>query len=95
MHLVSLTGAAAQIRVNAKLSKYREQSRIIKFQPLVAETLGGWDSKAKFLLKQIGHRVAVQEGIEQRLGFQNLMTNLSISLQKLNATMITERSVIC
>ena len=82
-------------RVNAKLSKYREQSRIIKFQPLVVETLGGWDNKAKYLLKQTGHRVAVQEGIEQSLGFRNLMTDLSISLQKLNATMITDCSVIC
>jgi hypothetical protein len=46
-------GAAGVARRNEKLRKYSEQMEMVAFEPLVVESIGGWNLEGKKLLKKI------------------------------------------
>jgi hypothetical protein len=84
--------AAADLRVKMKYLKYKDQIHLVdSFVPLVVETLGGWHPSAFRILKRIGNELAERSWSSSKSGFSNLMTGLSVCLQKANANMLALR----
>ena len=87
-------GAAGFARRNEKLRKYAEQVEKVAFEPLVVESIGGWNIEGKKLLKKIAARVALENFLEEKTLLRDMMTLFSICLQKINAQMMLERICI-
>ena len=65
----------------------------VDFQPLVVETLGGWDPDALKFLKEIARIDARRWGKDEAIEIKQFFQRLSISLQRGNAALLIERDV--
>jgi hypothetical protein len=84
-------GAAGEMRRQEKLKKYAIQAEQVAFEPLVVESLGGWNKQGQSLLKSIAARIATEGFTEEKSSLVNFMTGLSICLQQFNGAMMLER----
>jgi hypothetical protein len=57
-------GAAGVARRNQKLRKYSGQVKMVAFEHLVVESIGGWNLEGKKILKKIAARVAMESILE-------------------------------
>jgi hypothetical protein len=48
------------------LRKYADQVGKVAFEPLVVESIGGWNVEGKKLLKKIAARVAMESFLEEK-----------------------------
>jgi len=55
-------GAAAEVAASRKEEKYADLDRRYLFEPIAVETLGGLNSSANSLLKEIGYKISVNTG---------------------------------
>jgi hypothetical protein len=67
---------------------------MVAFEPLVVESIGGWNLEGIKLLKKIAARVAMESFFEEKTLLRDMMTSFSICLQKINTQMLLERICI-
>jgi len=86
-------GYAAQKAFLLKKVRYQEvvNANQLWFLPLAVESLGGWHPQAIPFFKSIARRLAQQKAIEISAAMRDLMTSLSVCLQKMNGRMMAER----
>ena len=82
-------GGSAEERVKFKLNKYKDV--VVKFEPLVVESLGGWAESAIPLFKRFATRISEVEIIDPAKALARLLTSMSFRLQKLNGNMLAKR----
>ena len=63
----------------------------IKFIPIVAETLGGWDKVAVEEIKRLGKAHARQAGESEELTCRRLWQKLGLLVQKGNCALFNNR----
>jgi hypothetical protein len=90
--------AAAELRHQQKLQYWSERKATEKFIPLAVEATGGWHAIAISFFQLLASRIRDQETIVPGLKrsaakthFSNLMSSLSVILQKANGLMVAER----
>jgi len=86
-------GGAKEAREKQKRDKYKtviEENNLL-FQPIVADTLGGWGPEARRFFEKIVKAVATYKRTEFKSEMNVFMTGLSCRLQKSNALMLTTR----
>ena len=90
---IKQTGGAAEVRHQEKKKKYQDviEKNSVFFQPVIVETLGGWHESCVRLMKTFAERLANRNQTCPSLEEANLMTSLSIRLQKINGSMLASR----
>ena len=92
--LLSLAAAEAYADHKAERadceSRCREQG--VKFEPVVAETFGGWCSGARRVFAAISKARAMSTGVQELASSELLYQQLSVALQSANARSMLERS---
>ena len=85
--------ALASMKAN-KINKHSRacQANGIAFVPLVAETLGGWETDALFHLRAIAKQTAARSASQAPIAIRQFFQRLSVLLQRANAALIAARA---
>ena len=80
------SSAAANIREEAKISKYKNLANDYHFAPIGIETLGAWGAYGHKLVKSIGRRIMEVTGEKRSASF--LFQRISMAIQRGNASCV-------
>ena len=87
-------GHALQVAFDRKMSRHGEDCRTagIAFMPLPLDTLGAWGESTVREVKRMGSSLARHTGGEESEIIRHLIQRVSITLMKVNANLILNRS---
>jgi len=81
-------GAAAEVAASLKEAKYADIDSRYVFEPIAVETLGVFNSSARFLLNKLGRRISAISGEAREASF--LFQPASLLVQRFNAVLLRD-----
>jgi len=79
-------GAAAEVAASRKEAKYAGIDSRYVFEPIAVETLGVFNSSARFLLNELGKRISANSGEAREASF--LFQRAAVLVQRFNAVLL-------